>query len=84
MMKKFLFVFLALFIGANISWSEDIAHSLLQEKWECHGYCFLGGDCPTNPWQPVSSSGSSEQEARDNIDCGSFEEANITCEKVSK
>lgn len=75
-MKKSLSVFLALFIGANLSWSE--------EKWECHGYCFLGGDCPTNPWQPVGSSGASEQEARDNIDCGSFEEVNITCSKTNQ
>jgi hypothetical protein len=52
------------------------------ELWICRGYCFMGGDTPTNPWIPVSSEGSSEQEARDNIDCGRFEEVNIRCTKV--
>ena len=53
-----------------------------EEHWICRGYCFMGGDTPTNPWIPVSSEGSSEQEARDNIDCGRFEEVSITCSKV--
>ena len=49
------------------------------QKWSCSGYCFLGGDIPTNPWQPVSSVGATEQEARDNIDCGPYQEMGITC-----
>jgi hypothetical protein len=48
-------------------------------QWSCSGYCFLGGDTPTNPWQPVYSEGATEQEARDNIDCGPYEEVGITC-----
>lgn len=53
-----------------------------EEQWSCSGWCFMGGDTPTNPWIPVSSSGSSEQEARDNIDCGMYQEAGISCRKV--
>ena len=53
------------------------------ELWSCSGYCFMGGDTPTNPWIPVSSSGASEEEARNNIDCGSFVEVGITCRKVT-
>lgn len=52
------------------------------ELWICRGYCLMGADTPTNPWIPVRSEGSSEQEARDNIDCGRFEEVNISCIKV--
>jgi len=51
-------------------------------RWRCEGYCFLGGDTPTNPWQPVSSEGSTEQEARDNIDCGAYEEVGINCRQI--
>lgn len=50
--------------------------------WVCEGYCFLGGDTPTNPFQPVSSSGATEQEARDNIDCGPYTETGIVCRQV--
>ena len=52
------------------------------ELWSCRGYCFMGGDTPTNPWIPVSSTGASEEEARDNIDCGPFVEVEISCRKV--
>jgi hypothetical protein len=56
--------------------------STMEEQWSCSGWCFMGGDTPTNPWIPVSSSGSTEQEARDNIDCGMYQEAGISCRKV--
>ena len=52
------------------------------ESWECSGWCFMGGDYPTNPWIPVSSTGATEDEARDNIDCGIYQEAGISCRKV--
>lgn len=52
------------------------------ESWECSGWCFMGGDYPTNPWIPVSSSGATEDEARDNIDCGMYQEAGISCRRV--
>ncbi len=52
------------------------------EAWECSGWCFMGGDYPTNPWIPVSSSGATEDEARDNIDCGMYQEAGISCRRV--
>lgn len=52
------------------------------ESWECSGWCFMGGDYPTNPWIPVSSTGATEDEARDNIDCGMYQEAGISCRKV--
>jgi len=63
-------------ISAQVLAHED---SPTANKWSCSGYCFLGGDLPTNPWQPVSSEGATEQEARDNIDCGPYEEVGITC-----
>jgi hypothetical protein len=53
-------------------------------KWLCEGYCFLGGDVPTNPWQPVSATGATEQEARDNIDCGPYEETGISCRMIEE
>jgi hypothetical protein len=64
--------------------SEDVC---LQDpeptaKWRCEGYCLLGSDLPTNPWQPVASEGATEQEARDNIDCGAYEEVGITCRQI--
>lgn len=52
---------------------------LNDSQWSCSGYCFLNGDTATDPWQPVYSEGATEQEARDNIDCGPYEEVNITC-----
>ncbi len=75
-------IYLALTIF-NISPSLNGADESPQEdQWSCSGWCFMGGDTPTNPWIPVSSSGSTEQEARDNIDCGMYEEAGISCRKV--
>jgi hypothetical protein len=56
---------------------EDLAQTA--ELWLCSGYCFMGGDTATNPWVPVSANGASEQEARDNIDCGPFVEVGISC-----
>lgn len=53
-------------------------------KWLCEGYCFLGGDVPTNPFQPVSATGATEQEARDNIDCGPYEETGISCRVIQE
>ena len=52
--------------------------------WLCEGYCFLGGDVPTDPFQPVSATGATEQEARDNIDCGSHEETGISCRMIEE
>lgn len=57
---------------------------MLASNWICEGYCFLGGDVPTNPFQPVSSSGATEQEARDNIDCGPYIETGIVCRVESE
>jgi hypothetical protein len=59
--------------------SEDINK---EESWQCSGWRFMGGDYPTNPWIPVGSTGSTEQEARDNIDCGMYQEAGISCRRV--
>jgi hypothetical protein len=53
-----------------------------EEEWSCSGWCLLGADTPTNPWIPVSSTGATEQEARDNIDCGIYEEVAISCRHV--
>ena len=53
-----------------------------EELWSCSGYCYMVGDTATNPWIPVSSSGASEDEARENIDCGQFVETGITCRYV--
>ena len=53
-----------------------------EDEWSCSGWCFMGGDTPTNPWIPVSSTGATEQEARDNINCGMYEEAGISCRQV--
>ena len=55
-----------------------------ENEWICEGYCFLGGDVPTDPFQPISATGATEQEARDNIDCGPYTETGITCRKASK
>jgi hypothetical protein len=54
----------------------------MEEQWSCSGWCLLGADTPTNPWIPVSSTGATEQEARDNIDCGIYEEVGITCRQA--
>lgn len=50
--------------------------------WRCEGYCFLGGDVPTNPFQPVSATGATEEEARENIDCGPYQETDISCRLI--
>ncbi len=54
----------------------------MEEQWSCSGWCLLGADTPTNPWIPVSSTGATEQEARDNIDCGIYDEGGISCRRV--
>ena len=75
-------VFLSVAFSAS-AYASSCDDGETEELWSCNGYCFMGGDTPTNPWLPVSSTGSSEQEARDNIDCGQFVEVGITCQKVS-
>jgi len=64
------------FSSENQTYDQDTA------KWLCEGYCFLGGDVPTNPFQPVSATGATEQEARDNIDCGPYQETGISCRQI--
>ena len=49
--------------------------------WVCDGYCFLA-DVPVGNFQPVSSIGATEKEARENIDCGQYQETGIVCEEV--
>jgi len=53
-----------------------------ESKWVCSGYCFLGGDLPTNPWRPISSEGATEQEARDNLDCDPYMQSGVGCGQV--
>ncbi|NBX76913.1 MAG: hypothetical protein EBQ92_10200 [Proteobacteria bacterium] len=77
MRKQLCFVF----IGLITTQALGELNGAEKSKWSCSGYCFLGGDTPTNPWVPVSSEGATEQDARDNIDCGPYQEVGITCEE---
>ncbi len=72
-------------LGFNVSFSALVAATepRAEEEWSCSGWCFMGGDYPTNPWIPVSSTGATEDEARDNIDCGMYQEAGISCKRVA-
>lgn len=82
-MKSWLLLMMSAFV-AMVAESRVFADEQpeMAELWSCSGYCFMGGDTPTNPWIPVSATGSSEQEARDKIDWGQFIEVDITCRKV--
>jgi hypothetical protein len=77
-------IFIASFVTV-ISSARGHAAGLFdtEDLWSCSGYCFTGGDSAGNQWIPVGSYGSTEEEARENIDCGQFFEEGITCEMVA-
>lgn len=82
---RFFIIFALVFLTTSL-FGYSNHPNLENEKspyWVCDGYCFLGGDVPVNPFQPVSSSGATEQEARENIDCGPYQETGIVCKEVA-
>jgi len=83
-MKFFLFWFMSISSATLLGEiGESDISSGSNRHWVCNGYCFLGGDTPVNPFQPVSSTGATEEEARENIDCGPYQETGIVCKEVN-
>lgn len=79
--RVMLFLVASTVLGSSVA---EESQPLEASKWVCEGYCFLGGDVPTNPFQPVIAYGNTEQEARDNIDCGAYTETGIACRQIEQ
>jgi len=56
----------------------------IEESWCCSGYCFLGGDVPTNPFKEFGVCGATEREARNQIPCSPYDQMGVTCSKENR
>jgi hypothetical protein len=79
-----LFLIVLCFLGMTTIAAETYSAETTEESWCCTGYCFLGGDVPTNPFKEFGVCGATEREARASIPCSPYDQNGVVCSQETE